>query len=138
MKIYTIEGKKYVIFGNELYAIGLAIASDSLDGSIAVHMAPPPETVTRGKTKKHRKSTLRHCANCGEAGHIWKTCQKPKKTEDAPPSNPDEIRDQVHELQREGMTSVKIAQKLKISIRHVNLYWDTNIDPPEPKDDGLI
>jgi hypothetical protein len=53
---------------------------------------------------------------------------QPPEVETAPTTKTDdELRQEVRDLQREGYDSLKIAAKLKISLREVNKYWDFDI-----------
>jgi hypothetical protein len=53
--------------------------------------------------------------------------QSDAKEERRAPLNPDEIREQVHQLQEQGLDSLRIAQKLRISLKDVNKYWNGDL-----------
>jgi predicted transcriptional regulator len=48
---------------------------------------------------------------------------------------PDEIREQVVEMQNMGLTSLLIAQKLKIPLSMVNKYWQKDVLAPASDED---
>jgi hypothetical protein len=50
---------------------------------------------------------------------------------------PDEIHEQVVELQNMGLTSLRIAQKLKIPLSMVNKYWQREVLAPATEEDIL-
>ena len=79
----------------------------------------------------------RTCSNCGKKGHRRDHClegerSNPKDVRSAQVLDravrkevltADDIREKVVEMQEQGMTSIRIAQQLRVPLSTVNKYW---------------
>jgi hypothetical protein len=87
-----------------------------------------------GKKGTGKGHGVMHCKICGEPGrsdthpnHGKKTSQAADPAPSGNEMNPDELREAIHGLQQDGLDSLRIAQKLKISLYKVNKYWDAEL-----------
>lgn len=65
------------------------------------------------------------CRVCGKKGHTSKTCEQVTPDTDDESEAPRDLAERVAELREQGKTSLQIAATLKIPLRKVNTYWNT-------------
>jgi hypothetical protein len=104
----------------------------------------PDEIVTLARRVSNKGMSAQEAADkLGVTVGMWYYLRKkfagdvvPKQSaEEKPILTPDEIHEQVIEMQNMGLTSLVIAQKLKIPLSMVNKYWQKDVLAPPTAED---